>query len=236
MLPEDLGLNDEQRLLRDTVRAFARDRRWRRARRRLTGTPPIRTTCSPRCAISASSRVPFPERYGGADSVLSGCLAIEELGRVSATTPPICCWCSGHPLRRCWRAVRRRSMSAGCRASPDGGLKAAISVTEPQSGSDAAGIRTRAVREQRRLPPRRGQGLVHQQPGSRFHCRRGKDRSFGEAPRHFRVRGREGDAGPHRRRNRSASSARAASPPARSSSTAPSCRRRTASGRRVRGG
>ncbi len=28
-----------------------------------------------------------------------------------------------------------------------GELKAAISVTEPQSGSDAAGIRTRAVRE-----------------------------------------------------------------------------------------
>ena len=90
--------------------------------------------------------LPFPERYGGADSVLSGCLAIEELGRV--------CYNTAYLLLVQWTPFA--AVLAG--GSPEqherwlpglagGALKAAISVTEPQSGSDAAGIKTRAVRE-----------------------------------------------------------------------------------------
>ncbi|MYE58274.1 MAG: acyl-CoA dehydrogenase [Alphaproteobacteria bacterium] len=90
--------------------------------------------------------LPFPERYGGADSVLSGCLAIEELGRV--------CYNTAYLLLVQWTPFAA-VLAGGSPAQQErwlpglagGTLKAAISVTEPQSGSDAAGIRTRAVRE-----------------------------------------------------------------------------------------
>ena len=84
MLAEDFGLGEEQRLLRDTVRAFARDKVAPRA------AEIDREAAYPHDMFAALRdlglfALPFPERYGGADSVLSGCLAIEELGRVCYT-------------------------------------------------------------------------------------------------------------------------------------------------------
>ena len=85
MLAEDFGLGDEQRLLRDTVRAFAREKVAPRA------AEIDRDAAYPHDMFAALRdlglfALPFPERYGGADSVLSGCLAIEELGRVCYNT------------------------------------------------------------------------------------------------------------------------------------------------------
>jgi alkylation response protein AidB-like acyl-CoA dehydrogenase len=65
--------------------------------------------------------LPFPPEYGGLGSALSACVAIEELGRV--------CYNTAYLLAVQWTPFR-----------------AAIAVTEPQSGSDVAGIRTRAAR------------------------------------------------------------------------------------------
>ena len=84
MLAADFGLGEEQRLLRDTVRAFARDKVAPRA------AEIDREAAYPHDMFAALRdlglfALPFPERYGGTDSVLSGCLAIEELGRVCYT-------------------------------------------------------------------------------------------------------------------------------------------------------
>jgi len=89
--------------------------------------------------------LPFPERYGGTGSMVSACLAIEEFGRV--------CYNTAYLLLLQW--VPFGAILAGGsdeqkeRYLPDlaaGRIRGAISTTEPQSGSDVAGIRTRAIR------------------------------------------------------------------------------------------
>lgn len=90
--------------------------------------------------------LPFPEAYGGQDSLLASCVAVEELGRV--------CYNTGYLLVVQWTPFGA-IMAAGDRAQQDrylpglasGELRAAFSLTEAQSGSDVAGIRTRAVRK-----------------------------------------------------------------------------------------
>ncbi len=89
--------------------------------------------------------LPFPKEYGGMGSMVSACLAIEELGRV--------CYNTAYLLAVQWTPFGA-ILAAGTEAQkqrylPDlasGNLRAAISVTEPQSGSDVAGIRTVAKR------------------------------------------------------------------------------------------
>jgi alkylation response protein AidB-like acyl-CoA dehydrogenase len=89
--------------------------------------------------------LPFPAEYGGTGSMLSACIAVEELGRV--------CYNTAYLLVIQWTPfgaiLAGGSEEQKKRLLPDlasGKLRAAISVTEPQSGSDVAGIRTRARR------------------------------------------------------------------------------------------
>ncbi|MEQ9125423.1 MAG: acyl-CoA dehydrogenase family protein, partial [Alphaproteobacteria bacterium] len=87
--------------------------------------------------------LPFPEAYGGRDSLLAACVATEEFGRV--------CYNTGYLLVVQWTPFGA-IMAAGSPAQRDrflpglasGDLRAAFSLTEPQSGSDVAGITTRA--------------------------------------------------------------------------------------------
>lgn len=89
--------------------------------------------------------LPFPLEYGGTGSLLSACVAIEELGAV--------CYNTAYLLAVQWTPFGA-ILAAGTdeqkgRFLPDlasGARRAAIAVTEPQSGSDVAGIRTRATR------------------------------------------------------------------------------------------
>jgi len=89
--------------------------------------------------------LPFPAEYGGGGSMLSACVAVEELARV--------CYNTAYLLLVQWTPFG--AILAG--GSPDqkkrylpglarGDLRAAFSTTEAQSGSDVAGIRTRARR------------------------------------------------------------------------------------------
>ena len=90
--------------------------------------------------------LPFPAEFGGRDSLLAGCVAVEELGRV--------CYNTGYLLVVQWtpfRAIMAAGTDAQRRAYlpglASGELRAAFSLTEPQSGSDVAGIKTRAVKQ-----------------------------------------------------------------------------------------
>ncbi|MCP4224407.1 MAG: acyl-CoA dehydrogenase [Actinomycetia bacterium] len=88
--------------------------------------------------------IPFPPEFGGSNSILSGCIAVEELGRV--------CYNTAYLLVVQWVPFGA-ILAAGSDAQRDrylpglasGELRGAFSTTEPQSGSDIAGIRTRAV-------------------------------------------------------------------------------------------
>ncbi len=92
--------------------------------------------------------LPFPDEYGGQDSLLAGCVAVEELGRV--------CYNTGYLLVVQWTPFGA-IMAAGTKVQKDrylpglasGELRAAFSITEPQSGSDVAGIKTRAKKTEK---------------------------------------------------------------------------------------
>ena len=89
--------------------------------------------------------LPFPAEYGGTGSTLAACVAIEELGRV--------CYNTAYLLMVQW-APFAAILAGGGEAQKQrylpglasGELRGAFSLTEPQSGSDVAGIRTRATR------------------------------------------------------------------------------------------
>ena len=88
--------------------------------------------------------LPFPLEYGGTGSLLSACVAVEELGRV--------CYNSAYLLVVQWlpfgAILAGGSDEQKQRLLPglaSGTLRGAFSTTEPQSGSDVSGIRTRAT-------------------------------------------------------------------------------------------
>lgn len=89
--------------------------------------------------------LPFPAAYGGADSMVSACLAIEEFGRVCYNTAYLLLlqWVPFGAILAGGTPAQQQRFLPGLAS---GELRGAISTTESQSGSDVAGIRTRARR------------------------------------------------------------------------------------------
>jgi len=143
----DFGLTDEQRLLRDTVRDFARQE-----------VAPVaeeldRTKAFPYAIVAKLGAlglmgIPFPEEYGGGGAdTLSYVLAVEELARVDSS---VCITMAAHtslgtmPIYL-WGTDEQKgdwlpNLCAGRRL-------AAFGLTEPEAGSDAGATRTRAALE-----------------------------------------------------------------------------------------
>jgi short-chain 2-methylacyl-CoA dehydrogenase len=140
----DFEPSDEQRLLRDTVRAFAREE-----------VAPVaeeldRTKSFPYELVAKMGElgllgIPFPEQYGGGGAdTLSYTMAIEELARIDSSvaitvaahtslgTMPISIWGSDEQKDE-WLPVL-------CR----GEKLAAFGLTEPEAGSDAGNTSTSA--------------------------------------------------------------------------------------------
>lgn len=141
----DFELNDEQRLLRDTVRDFARNEVAPRAEEQ------DRNKAFPYELVEMMGGlglmgIPFPAEYGGGGTdSLSYALAVEELARVDSSTAitmaahtslgtmPIYLWGSEEQ-----RADWLPSLCSGKRL-------AAFGLTEPEAGSDAGNVRTKAT-------------------------------------------------------------------------------------------
>lgn len=137
-------LNDDQQQIRDLVRKVARDKVAARADEidRAAEYPQDMFELLRELGLFT---VPFPTEYGGTGSLLAGCIAVEELGRV--------CYNTGYLLVVQW--VPFGAILAGGSAEQkkrwlpglaDGSLRGALSITEPQSGSDVSGIKTSARR------------------------------------------------------------------------------------------
>ena len=90
--------------------------------------------------------LPFPAEHGGMGSQLAACVAVEELARVCYNTAYLLIvqWVPFGAILFGGDAAQKARFLPGL---ADGSLRGALAVTEPQSGSDVAGIRTRAVRE-----------------------------------------------------------------------------------------
>ena len=89
--------------------------------------------------------LPFPKKFGGANSMLSSCVAIEELGRVCYNTAYLLVvqWTPIGAILAGGTSTQKERFLPGL---ANGNLRAAFSLTEPQSGSDVAGIKTRTKR------------------------------------------------------------------------------------------
>jgi alkylation response protein AidB-like acyl-CoA dehydrogenase len=87
--------------------------------------------------------LPFPAEYGGTGSLLSACLAVEEFGRVCYNTAYLLVvqWLPFGAILAGGNDEQKARLLPGLAS---GELRAAFSTTEPQSGSDVSGIRTRA--------------------------------------------------------------------------------------------
>jgi len=140
----DFGLSDEQRLIRDTVRDFARQEVAPVAEE-LDRTKSFPYEIVRMLGDLGLMGIPFAEEYGGGGAdTLSYALAVEELARIDSSvaitlaahislgTMPISNWGSEEQKRE-WMP----ELCAGRRL-------AAFGLTEPDAGSDAGATRTTA--------------------------------------------------------------------------------------------
>ena len=141
----DFELSDEQRLLRDTVRDFARNE-VAPAAAELDETKAFPYELVKKLGELGLMGIPFPTEYGGGGAdTLSYALAVEELARIDSSvaitmaahtslgTMPIYLWGDD--------AQREEWLPQLC----SGERLAAFGLTEPDAGSDAGNTRTRAA-------------------------------------------------------------------------------------------
>ncbi|MPZ44338.1 MAG: acyl-CoA dehydrogenase [Betaproteobacteria bacterium] len=136
-------LSEDQRQIQDLIRRVAKDKIAPRARAidRSAEYPQDMFALLQELGLFT---LPFPPEYGGTGNMLSACIAVEELGRV--------CYNTAYLLVVQWLPFGA-ILAGGTQAQRDrylpglasGELRAAFSTTEPQSGSDVQGIRTRAT-------------------------------------------------------------------------------------------
>ncbi|MDP1690391.1 MAG: acyl-CoA dehydrogenase family protein, partial [Burkholderiaceae bacterium] len=137
-------LNEDQLQIRDLVRRLAREKVAQRA------ADIDRTAEYPQDMFDLLREVglftiPFPKEYGGSDSMLAASVALEELGRVCYNTAYLLVvqWVPFGAILAAGNDEQKHRLLGPLAA---GDMRAAFSTTEPQSGSDVAGIRTRAKR------------------------------------------------------------------------------------------
>lgn len=137
-------LSEDQKAIQNLIRRVARDKVASRADEidRTAEYPHDMFALLQELGLFA---LPFPEEYGGTNSLLSSCIAVEEFGRV--------CYNTGYLLVVQWTPFGA-ILAGGTEAQKqkllpglaDGSLRGALSLTEPQSGSDVSGITTTARR------------------------------------------------------------------------------------------
>jgi short-chain 2-methylacyl-CoA dehydrogenase len=140
----DFELSDEQRLLRDTVRDFARQEVAPVAEE-LDRTKAFRYELVAKMGELGLMGIPFPEQYGGGGAdTLTYALAVEEMTRIDSSvaitmaahtslgTMPIYLWGSDEQ-KDDWLP----QLVSGAKL-------AAFGLTEPEAGSDAGNTRTTA--------------------------------------------------------------------------------------------
>ena len=141
----DFELNEEHRMIQATVRDFAENEILPRVPdHELTGEFPL--DLFQKMAALGLLGLPFPEEYGGAAAdTVSYAVTIEELARVSAS---IALSYLAHvslgstPIYLFGTEAQKQAWLVPCAS---GRMLAALGLTEPDAGSDTAGIQTRAV-------------------------------------------------------------------------------------------
>ncbi|HEY7256457.1 MAG TPA: acyl-CoA dehydrogenase family protein [Solirubrobacterales bacterium] len=143
----DFELSDEQRLLRETVRDFAR-REVAPVAEELDREKRFPYEIVAKMGALGLMGIPFPQEYGGGGAdTLSYVLAVEELARVDSS---VCITMAAHtslgtmPIHL-WGSDEQRGewLPELC----SGRRLASFGLTEPEAGSDAGNVRTTATLE-----------------------------------------------------------------------------------------
>jgi alkylation response protein AidB-like acyl-CoA dehydrogenase len=143
----DFRLTEEQQLLRQTVREFA-EREIRPHVREWDEAQHFPRELVPAMAALGLMGIQFPEPWGGAGmSAIDYCLCIEELARVDPSVSLSVAahngLCTAHLFMFGSEAQKTRYVIPLARGEQIG----AWALTEPGAGSDAANMRTTAVRD-----------------------------------------------------------------------------------------
>ncbi len=143
----DFGLSDDHRLLRDTVREFARAEIAPVAEE-LDATKRFPYELVARLGQLDLMGIPFPERYGGAggDS-LAYALAVEELARIDSSVAITMCAHTSLGTQPLYLFGSEEQKQRWLPQLCSGRRLAAFGLTEPEAGSDAGNTHTRAVLE-----------------------------------------------------------------------------------------
>ncbi|TDU00867.1 hypothetical protein DFO45_0372 [Azorhizobium sp. AG788] len=141
----DAWLDEDQLLVQELVRRVARERVASRAQE-IDLTAEYPHDMFELIKELGLFTLPFPPEYGGSGSMLSACVAVEELGRICYNTAYLLVvqWVPIGAILAGGTPEQKQKYLPGLAS---GDLRSALSLTEPQSGSDLAGIRTRARRE-----------------------------------------------------------------------------------------
>ncbi|MGZ5116420.1 MAG: acyl-CoA dehydrogenase family protein [Burkholderiales bacterium] len=136
-------LTDDHRQIQDLVRRVARDKVAPRAND-IDRTAEYPSDMYALLKDLGLFTLPFPAEYGGTGSMLSACIAVEELGRVCYNTAYLLVvqWIPFGAILAGGTKDQRDRYLPGLAS---GELRAAFSTTEPQSGSDVQGIKTKAT-------------------------------------------------------------------------------------------
>ena len=143
----DFELTEEQSRIRDAVREFAESEIVpRAAEREKDGRFPRETL--DRLAEMGVLGMMVPEQYGGAGAdALSYVLVIEELARADASIAVIVSVNNSVACYPIWKFGSEAQKTTVLKDLASGEALGAYALTEPQSGSDAANQKTRAVRD-----------------------------------------------------------------------------------------
>jgi alkylation response protein AidB-like acyl-CoA dehydrogenase len=143
----NFDLTEDQKRIRDAVRAFADAEiaphvaTWEKEER----FP--REVLEQLGAMGVMGMM-VPEAYGGAGAdALSYVLAVEELARVCASTAVIVSVNNSVACYPIWKFGSEQQKTSILKPLASGAALGAYALTEPQSGSDAANQKTRAVRD-----------------------------------------------------------------------------------------
>ncbi len=144
---QDLGLSEDQRLIRDAVRALAKDkfapgaaaadRQYR---------PPVDNVRV--LAKHGYTGISVPGEFGGAGlGLLENVLVVEQIARSCANTAMLFSCTDGATTRAILGIGSEQHKQAYLPRIVKGELLSAWSMSEPNAGSDVGNVQTRAVRE-----------------------------------------------------------------------------------------
>lgn len=140
-------LSEEQQMMREMVREFA-EREVAPTAAERDEEERFDPAIFKKMAELGLTGIPWPERWGGAGAgFLSYVIAIEELARVCASTAVTL---SAHISLASWPIYKfgtEEQKERFLRPLAEGRIIGAYGLTEPGSGSDAAAMRTTAVRD-----------------------------------------------------------------------------------------